>query len=67
MIASATVFLLSIAGLALVVLALYHTRRAVSWHSRYGVWLGFRIRAVVLDLVLAAALILLAWHLLGWV
>lgn len=67
MITSATVFLLSLAGLALVVLALYHTRRAACWHARYGVWLGFRIRAAVLDLVLAAALIFAAWRLLGWV
>lgn len=67
MITAATVFLLSIAGLALVVLALYHTQRAVCWRSRYGWWLGFRIRAVVLDLALAAALIFAAWHLLGWV
>lgn len=67
MITALAVLLLSLAGLALVALALYHTRRAACWHSRYGVWLGFRVRAIVLDLTLAAALIFTAWHLLGWV
>lgn len=67
MIGALAVLLLSAAGLALLVLALYHMRRALCWHSRYGVWLDFRVRAVVLDLALATALIFTAWHLLGWV